>query len=239
MKTTITAFLVLFTLTAFAQPWKKIQGSGIITKETREVGSYTAITSAGSWDVKITYGTSKAIELEGDDNLLSYLETDLEGNTLIIKSKKYYNLNSRRKIIVHVYLTRLTGISLAGSGDVIGTGNFTNDGKTNFELAGSGNVNLDFQTIEKVGISIAGSGNVNLAGKANEVAISIAGSGDANAERVIADDVKVSIAGSGLAKVTANISLKASIAGSGDVYYKGTATNIKKSVIGSGKVRQL
>ena len=106
-------------------------------------------------------------------------------------------------------------------------------------MAGSGNVNIDFQTIEKVNISIAGSGNVNLAGKANEVDISIAGSGDANAERVIADDVKVSIAGSGLAKVTANKNLKASIFGSGDVYYKGTASNIKKSVLGSGKVRQL
>ena len=239
MKTLITTFLVVFTLTAFAQPWKKIEGNGNVKKESREVGSYTAIASAGSWDVKIAYGTSKAIEIEGDDNLLSYIETEVEGNTLKIKSKKYYNLSARRKIIVHVNLTKLTGISLAGSGNIIGSGNFANNGKTNFELAGSGNVNIDFQTIEKVNISIAGSGNVNLAGKANEVDISIAGSGDANAERVIADDVKVSIAGSGLAKVTANKNLKASIFGSGDVYYKGTASNIKKSVLGSGKVRQL
>ena len=239
MKTIITTFLVFITLTAFAQPWKKIEGNGNVKKESREVGSYTAIASAGSWDVKIAYGTSKDIEIEGDDNLLSYIETEVEGNTLKIKSKKYYNLSARRKIIVYVNLTKLTGISLAGSGNIIGSGNFANNGKTNFELAGSGNVNIDFQTIEKVNISIAGSGNVNLAGKANEVDISIAGSGDANAERVIADDVKVSIAGSGLAKVTANKNLKVSIFGSGDVYYKGTASNIKKSVLGSGKVRQL
>lgn len=239
MKTTLSAFLVFVTLTAFAQPWKKIEGSGNIKKESREVGTYTAISSAGSWDVKIAYGTSKAIEIEGDDNLLPYIQTEVEGSTLKIKSKKYYNLNARRKIIIYVNLTKLTGIALAGSGNIIGTGNFTNEGKTNFELAGSGNVNIDFQTIDKVSISIAGSGNVNLGGKANELDISIAGSGDANAERVIADDVKVSIAGSGLAKVTANKNLKASIAGSGYVYYKGTATNIKKSVLGRGKVRHL
>ena len=239
MKTTITAFLVLITLSAFAQPWKKIEGNGKIKKESREVGSYTAVSSAGSWDVMIAYGTSKAIEIEGDDNLVPYIETEVVAGTLKIKSKKYYNLSSRRKIVVYVNVTELTGVSLAGSGDMIGNGNFTNDGKTTFSLAGSGNINIGFKNIEKANVSIAGSGNVNLKGSADEVTVSIAGSGNANCEDVVANDVEVSIAGSGSAKVNANKSLKSSIAGSGDVYYKGTATNIKKSVLGSGKVRQL
>ncbi len=239
MKTTITAFLVLITLGAFAQPWKKIEGNGNIKKESREVGSYTAISSAGSWDIMIAYGTKKSIEIEGDDNLLPYIETEVVEGTLKIKSKKYYNLSSRRKIIIHVNVITLTGVALAGSGDIIGTGNFTNDGKTTFSLAGSGNINVGFKNVEKLNVSIAGSGNVNLKGNAEEVNVSIAGSGDANCEDVVANDLKISIAGSGSAKVQANKSLKASIAGSGDVYYKGTATNIKKSVLGSGKVRQL
>ena len=239
MKTSITAFLLIITFTTFAQPWKKIDGSGTIKKESREVGNYTAISSAGSLDVKISYGTNKAIEVEGDDNLLPYIETEVDGNTLKIKSKKYYNLSSHRKIIVYVNLTKITGISLAGSGNIIGSGNFINDGKTTFSMAGSGNINIDFKTINKANISIAGSGNVNLKGDAEILAISIAGSGNANCENIIANEVSTSIAGSGNIKCTANKSINASILGSGDVYYKGAATDIKKSVLGSGKLIKL
>ena len=43
MKTLITAFLLVFTFTAFAQPWKKIEGNGNVKKESRKVDSYTGI----------------------------------------------------------------------------------------------------------------------------------------------------------------------------------------------------
>jgi uncharacterized membrane protein len=51
-----------------------------------------------------------------------------------------------------------------------------------------------------------------------------------------ANDVTVSIAGSGDATVQANKSLGVSIAGSGDVQYSGTATDVRSSVAGSGRV---
>ncbi|MBC7721098.1 MAG: DUF2807 domain-containing protein, partial [Pedobacter sp.] len=190
----------------------------------------------GSWDVQIAYGTSNTIQIEADDNLLPYIKTEVEKGTLKIDTKKYINLQSHKKITVYVLVTTLTGISLAGSGDIIGKGNFTNNGKTSFSLAGSGNIKIDFKTIETVGISIAGSGNVKLSGVAENVTASIAGSGNASCENVIADDLSASIAGSGHVKCTANKSVKASIMGSGNVYYKGNATNIKKTIIGSGNI---
>ncbi len=235
-KTIITAILAFVTITSFAQPWKKVEGNGNLKKETRDVGSFTAISSGGSWDVQIVYGNSNSIQIEGDDNLLPYIQTEVEKDTLKIDSKKYVNIQSHKKITVYVSVTKLTGISLAGSGDITGKGDFTNNDKTSFSLAGSGNIQIDFKTIETVGISIAGSGNVKLSGAAQKVTASIAGSGNANCENVVADDLSASIAGSGHVKCTANKSVKASIMGSGDVYYKGNATDIKKTIIGSGKI---
>ena len=66
----------------------------------------------------------------------------------------------------------------------------------------------------------------------------IAGSGDADLSALNGDEVTVSIAGSGDAKVTARQSLSVSIAGSGDVVYGGDTKVIRRSVAGSGSLRQ-
>ncbi len=239
MKTLFIALLALVSLNSFSQPWEKIQGNGNLKKETRNVSGYTAIASAGSWDVMVAYGSSNSIEVEADENLLTYLETVVKDGTLKIKTKDRINISSHRKITVYVTLTRLTGVSLAGSGDIIGDGNFENSGTTKIKLAGSGNVKLNFEKMDAIDISIAGSGNVKLNGTANSIKTSIAGSGDVNCEGVIADNLSASIAGSGTVRATANKSVTASISGSGDVYFKGTATDIRKSVSGSGRVKQM
>jgi hypothetical protein len=236
MKLLFITLFAIISFTTFAQPWSKVEGNGNITKEVREVGNFTAIASGGSWDVVISYNTDKTVVIEADENLIQYIKTEVEGGKLIIKSEKNINLKSSHKMKIYVSLTKITGLSMAGSGNMTGTGNFTNDGKTSFSLAGSGNINLDFKSIEKVAISIAGSGNINLKGTSNEVAVSIAGSGNANCEGLVANDVKVSVAGSGKVKVNSNTSLKVSIMGSGNVYYTGATTKISKNVSGSGKV---
>lgn len=236
MKVLFTTLLAVISFTTFAQPWKKIEGNGNITKDVRNLGAFTAIASGGSWDIVISYGIDKNVVIEADDNLLPYIITKVQNGKLNITTDNYVNLKSRNKIKIYVSLTTITGISMAGSGNITGVGNFTNEDKTTFSVAGSGNINLNFKLIEKVSISIAGSGNVNLKGKTEVLGVSIAGSGDAICKELVADEVKVSIAGSGSAKVNASNSLKVSIVGSGDVYYTGAVTNISKSVAGSGKV---
>ncbi|MDI9365575.1 MAG: head GIN domain-containing protein [Flavobacterium sp.] len=239
MKTVFTALLAIISFNTFAQPWSKIEGNGNIVKDVRTLGSFTSIGSGGSWDVIISYGTDKNVIVEADENLLPKIITEIKGDKLTIRTENYVNLKSKNKIKIYVSLTKLSGISLAGSGNITGVGNFANDDKTTFSIAGSGNINLNFKSIERVGISIAGSGNVILKGKTEALGVSIAGSGDAICNDLVAEDVKVSIAGSGNAKVNASNILKVSIVGSGDVYYTGDVTNISKSVAGSGKVIKL
>jgi len=213
--------------------WK---GNGKITKESRAVSGYTAIASSGSWDVMVAYGESSSIQLEGDENLLQYIEITVENGTLHIKNKKNVNLRSKNKIIVYVSLTRLTGISLSGSGDIIGQGNFSNDGKTDFKVSGSGSIKLAFAKMKEVEAGISGSGDIRLSGSANTVDAHISGSGNADCSDVICDDASAHISGSGNIKLNANKSIDASISGSGNVSYKGAAGDVKKHVAGSGRL---
>ena len=237
MKKLLVAFAVLASLQSFAQwPWEKIEGNGQLKKETRNTGNYTSIASSGSWDVMVAYGESNSVQVEADENLLPYIVTQVENGRLSINSKKNANLRSKNKITIYVSLTRLTGVSLSGSGDIIGNGKFDNDGISSFRLSGSGSIKISFNKISKTEVAISGSGNIRLGGSSSSVSAQISGSGNADCSELNCDDAKATISGSGNVKVNANQSIEANIAGSGNVYYKGAATDIKKHVAGSGRV---
>jgi hypothetical protein len=237
MKRLLIALALLTGLQSFAQwPWEKIEGNGHLKKETRSANGYTSVASSGSWDVMIAYGESSSIQVEGDENLLEYIETSVENGKLTIKNKKNVNLRSKNKITIYVSLTRLTGVSLSGSGDIIGEGKFDNDGDTDFKVSGSGSVKIAFNKLKKLDVGISGSGNIRLSGSASAINAHISGSGNAECGEVICDEVTASISGSGNVKVNANKSIEAKISGSGNVYYKGAATDVQKHVAGSGRV---
>ena len=237
MKKIVCILTILVSFQASAQwPWEKIEGNGKLKKESRELTSYTAVASSGSWDVMIAYGESNTVQVEGDENLLNYIETEVKDGRLSIRPKKNVNLRSRNKITVYVSLTKMTGIYLSGSGDIIGQGRFRNDGTTDFKLSGSGSIRLTFDKVKTAEVAISGSGDILLAGSARTVNTRISGSGNADCSDLIAEDASAHVSGSGNVKLNASHSVDASISGSGNISYKGAATDIRKHVAGSGRL---
>jgi hypothetical protein len=236
MKKVLILILMLAGSQLFAQPWKTIKGSGNLKKETRTVADFSSLSSHGAMDIKIIYGNSNSIQVEADENLLPYIETNVENGKLTIQSKKNVNLRSRSKMVVYVSMTKINTLQLSGSDNIDGNGSFTTDEKTEIMLSGSGNIHLNSGSFKDLSFAISGSGNIIVkGGSANSVSASVSGSGNIDCSDIIAQDVEVKISGSGNARVNANKSLNADILGSGNVFYKGSATNISTKVAGSGK----
>lgn len=241
MKKLLTLVFTFFTLLVTAQWWdsERVEGNGKIEKISRPVGTFSSISSAGSFNVEITFGKSGNISIEGEENILDYIESKVEDNRLMLRYKKNVNIRTNKKITVYVAMTKVVGISLSGSGNIKGTGDFGNEGNTEFKISGSGNIYFDFDRIKNSSVAISGSGNITLRGKGESVAIKVSGSGDVDCTGLIANDAEVSISGSGNAKVHADEALEISISGSGNVSYAGNAKDIVKHTAGSGKVRRI
>lgn len=241
MKKLMTLVAVLATLPVVAQwiPWQKIEGNGRLRKENRSVGNFTAISSSGSWDVMLAYGEPGTIQVEGDEDLLEYIETKVENDKLLIRSKKSVNLKSKNKITVYVSLTRLTGVSLSGSGDIMGDGKFSNEGTTEYKVSGSGSIRLAFHKVGKAELAISGSGNIRLGGSAGSVNVRISGSGNADCGELISDNASAHVSGSGNIKLNVNNTLDAHVSGSGNITYRGAASDVRKHVSGSGRVTRI
>lgn len=189
-----------------------IQGSGVKKTETRKVGSFTRIRVEGSSDVDVKRGPMK-LSVTADDNLLQYIETKIEGNTLVIGAKK--SISPKVGIVVDINMPTLDGVAVEGSGDI----------------------RADDVKAAAFHASIAGSGDVWAAGSADSVDASIAGSGDVDLKKLPCKTAKASISGSGNIDIAVSDSLSASIAGSGDVTYSGNP-RVTKSIAGSGDVRK-
>lgn len=190
----------------------QVVGSGKVSSVSRHVGSFKSVKVDGSMDAVITIGKQSDLKIEGDDNVVPLVKTEIQGNTLRIYTEKGFSSQHGLKVTFTVPV--LEGASLNGSGDI---------DVHNYQ--GSA---LD--------LAINGSGDIKASGHAGKLSASIRGSGDMNLYDLIAGDASVSIAGSGNANVNVTGNLDGSIAGSGDIHYKGHPKQVGKSIAGSGGI---
>ena len=215
---------------------KKVKGNGNVTTVTRITSDYNGIKCAGSMDYILVKGTEGKILIEGEENLLEYIITEVKDGNLIVKTKKNANLSPswNKTIKITIPFHDIEKVSLAGSGDLwnedkINTSSFS------VSLAGSGDVTINIDASSVKG-SIAGSGDLTLKGTTNDLEAKVAGSGDFHGFGLEANNTTVSVAGSGDAQVVSNKSIKARIAGSGDIDYKGSPDKKDTKVSGSGSI---
>lgn len=215
---------------------KTVQGSGSVSKQTRNENGFTRVASSISGDVFVKIGSSFKVEVEAQENLKAYIVTEIKDKTLHIKYKDNVNVKTNDVLRVYIEAPSFDGFSLAGSGDMNIEGDLNTE-KMDLSLAGSGDMHVEKVQAQKIVASLAGSGNLSVkGGSAADAVYSIAGSGDINAEGCSAKTAKCSIAGSGNVQCNASESINASIAGSGDITYLGSPA-VKSSVVGSGSVR--
>jgi len=237
MKKIITLGIALCTIAVTNA--QKIKGNGNIVTIERSTDDYDAIAVSGWFNVILVDGQEGKLSIEGEENLLEYIKTEVKEGKLVIKVKKGYNLqpSSWKKdggIYVTVPVESVNEVTLSGSGDIVGKKTIsTSEFSTN--MSGSGDITLDVES-KTVSASMSGSGDINLSGTTEVFDVQISGSGDIEAYDLIADIVDASISGSADIKVTANKMLKARVSGSGDIHYRGDATKLDTKSSGSGDI---
>ena len=237
-KSIVLLVALMLTSVTQAQWWgnEKVKGNGNMTTETRITGDYDGIKCAGSMDYILIAGTEGNIKIEGEENLLKHIITEVKNGNLIVKVEKGINLRPslNKTIKVSIPFKDINAISLAGSGDIWNTDKIITN-ELDVSLAGAGDIVLDIETTSVEG-SLAGSGDLTLKGNTNNLTAKVAGSGDIHAFGLQANNTIVSVAGSGDAEVVSNESIKARVAGSGDIEYRGKPAKEDTKVSGSGTI---
>lgn len=237
MKNLIIIFVsFLFIQCTNAQYFKEtIKGNGNVTQQNIKIKEFEEIKIAGDFYVELYNGKEDHIDISIEDNLMEYLEVKNENNSLSIGWEENYQVKNSKKVVIRIPVQDLNKIVLAGSTDLNSKENFK---FVKFELnsAGSSNISLNIAT-DDLSVSLAGSTQAILAGNAQNAKISLAGSGEFNGYDLVIKEAKVSVAGSGKMKINVEENLKASVAGSGSIIYKGNPKNDNLDVAGSGTIK--
>jgi len=108
-----------------------------------------------------------------------------------------------------------------------------------FEIAGSGNLQLDKLDQSSLKISVAGSGSVKANGHVDDLQVEIAGSGQADMGQVTSRSARVDIQGSGNSDIAPTDAADIQIAGSGDVNLHSNPKKLETDIAGSGRIHNV
>jgi hypothetical protein len=226
--------LAILLLLAGCDSLRTVRGSGDIASEEREVSGFSAVDLAGIGTVIVDYGDKEALRIEAEDNLLPYLESEVEEGTLILSVREGVNVIPTQAIFYYLTVSDLDEIIVSGLGNVDvprleGTTAAIN-------VTGGGDINIEELYAKDLNVQISGLGDLNIDG--GEVAdqnVDITGGGNYNAQEMASEVARVSISGLGSANVWARDALDASITGGGSVRYTGRP-QVTQNISGLGEV---
>ena len=226
--------LAFFSVAAWAQGFQNVRGNENVTTEERDAGSFHKIHSSGSFDVFVTNGSNTSVKVEAEENLQKHVDVSVQGDALVIRPERGYNLRGTKPIKIYVTATGLKAIRNSGSGNIRCENTLKGSDAFEVAMSGSGNGLVDVEATT-VKASISGSGNLELKGKTNSLDGSISGSGNIKGKELQSGITTVKISGSGNAEVVATQKLSSKISGSGGIKYWGDAA-VESKVSGSGHI---
>ena len=209
--------LMTVTLCAFSacrHLGKGVQGSGVRKTEKRDLPAFKSIETNGAFAVRVTCQQAASFEIEGDDNLLPLIKTEVRNGVLHIFNNESYT--TTKAIVVRIAVPDLDAISSTGAAD-IHVANVKNDQLTT---------------------GWQGAGRLEATGETKFVSISSTGAGKIDTSRLRAERAKVKVTGAASVDVYASQQLDASVSGVGQVTYDGNPGVVNKSVSGLGSVNK-
>jgi len=211
-------------------------GSGTIIQETRSVIGAMGVNMGIVANMTIEQGVPEELILQADDNLMPFILSDVQGETLVISNEQGIDLEPSQKIEALLRLNSINNIIHSGVGDITVPDLMT----TQIEIAllGVGDIdiiNLDLQTLD---VMISGIGNVSIAGQVQNQTAELISLGDYEAENLVSNTADIDISSIGSATVQVSTTLNAHITGSGSVFYIGSPV-VNRTGNGIGNVTQL
>lgn len=215
------------------------------SSETRDLPEFSGISLHNSIHVIIEQGNRQSVRLEGPEDVLEEITTEVNGDRLVIGNEDDGFWSWTRQVFsddyddvtLYITLEELEELSVSGSGEVTGEGVFQAE-DLHVKVSGSGSVSLHTEA-DFVEADISGSGAITLEGKSETVESSISGSGKLTAENLETEKHTARISGSGRCTIYVTEEIDASISGSGRIRYKGNPQVVNTNISGSGSVQKI
>lgn len=219
----------------FGSGKNRIKGSGVRVEKARALPAFSKLRLEGPFDVKLTQAGADQAVVVADDNVEPFIETVVEGDSLIVRLKRDAGFTTRSAPVVRIEARALQSVVVNGSGD-LAVEQFKAEA-LQLSVVGSGDVQLGLVEVKDLNVSVSGSGDLRLAGRAEQQSWTLSGSGDVDARALSGRSAKAVLSGSGDLALGVTEQLDARLSGSGDLSYAGRP-QLRQSISGSGEIHR-
>ncbi|MBO9682844.1 MAG: DUF2807 domain-containing protein [Flavisolibacter sp.] len=214
---------------------ERIYGDGHVATRDANVGSFSSVDVSGALEAHISQGTGNLVKIETDQNLLDLVEVFTDGNTLVARTRKGYNLQPSRKIIVYITAPEFKSIDVSGASKIFAD-NAISGNEMRLGASGASHISMEVNG-GKISSDLSGASSLSLKGQATDFNLEASGASHSNCYELVAENAMIDVSGASSAEITANKNLRAEASGASHVRYKGNAS-VNSNTSGAGSVRK-
>jgi len=198
---------------------KQVRGSGHVTVETRSTINATGVALMALGDLDIEISDREELRIEAEDNLLSFIETEIVDGVLQIRQHESVVLEPSKSVRFHLAVPRLDHILFTAGG----------------------HIRIPRMHTDRLTVQHRGSGRLEVAGlNATSISIHGSGSGEVVLQQVEVQQCRLIQSGSGNLQVRhlEGLSNDVRLTGSGDItIHRGSVVQQSAFVSGSGDLK--
>ena len=197
------------------QPNNCIEGFGPTITESRTVDSFHSIDASIVGNIYITQGATQELSIVTHQNIMDELNTTVTNNTLKIDFDRC--INDIDKLDIYITIPDIESIIFAGVGNI--------ESENDWDL-------------DNLSVIFSGVGLSNLSGTVDNFSYILSGVGDLKAFDLSTSNTNINISGNGNAEISVSDNLVVTIAGGGNVSYKGDPA-LTSNITGTGTVTKV
>lgn len=211
-------------------------GNGNVVTQEREVTEeFNEVRGSAGLDVFLTQGNQNKIVVEADENLLQYIETDIEGGKLHVTTSENIGRSKAKKVYV-TYKT-LNNVEASSGADVTGNSVLKSQ---NLSLKSSSGADLDIEVFAQHLTAKTSSGSeMKVSGKASSLNADASSGSELDAKELLV--LNCTAEASSGAEVTVNVKekLETNVSSGGDINYYGNPISVNSNKSHSGSVNKM
>jgi hypothetical protein len=191
---------------------ERVSGSGNSASERREVAGFREVEVSGVFQVEIVAGKDYSVEVQADDNILTLIETKVNGETLQIELAQ--SIKPKSEMIVRISAPNIERIQSSGAA----------------KITASGIKNEQFS------IDTSGASKINLSGETAKLDIDVSGASKIDAEQLSAAAVNIDSSGASKIAVNATNEIRTQASGASVITYTGDPKTVDNHASGASSI---
>ncbi len=208
--------------------------SSKMVKVDKDLSGFDGVVFTAVGDVVLTEGKDFGFSLQGPENVVEALNTEIVGSDLLISSNACFNgFTGNNQLIVNITAPSFRKLEMSGTGNMRSANTLTGN-YLEISFLGVGTMEADLEA-DSIHTETAGSGKVRLTGVTGVHDLLQAGEVAVDAYDLVTDTCRIVQRSNMDAYVFANVLLKIKLEGKGDVYFKGNPV-VEDQIDGTGKV---